>query len=645
MKRYLLLLGIFSYCFAQPGFAQEEILFSVEKQDVPLEEFLYIYEKTNRDQADFSRASIMEYLDLYKKFKLKVKKARDMQLDTISALQQELAGYRKQLANTYLNDKEVLDGLVRELHERMQHDVNFSHILLRLPPGANEEATEAIYQKALDIREKLRDGADFDSLALAYSEDPSVRQNRGNIGFITAPMSDGFYEVESTLYSIPANTYSRPVRSKLGFHILTVKGKRQARGEIEVRQIMARGKDGKAKIDQIYQQLQDGADFEETARNVSDDKKTAPRGGYIQRFGINKYESIFESTAFRLKNDGDFSEPIKTSLGWHIIQRVRHYPIGPLENVRRSLESKVKQDERFAIAEASMVDRIRDENNYVAADWDKEALLSQIGENFRTYKWEAPKNLDDQKLFTIGGQHYTTADFVEYLSTNTAERLRVDRIQSPTEALTNLYDKFEESRLLAFEESRLDEKYPEFKALMREYSEGILLFEATKMKVWDRASEDSVGLQAFYQANKQNYLWPPRAEVESLTINTTEEGTLNKIYAQLSKRNGAKLKKKFNKNRELIQTVSTMVDQDKLDPDLEWKEGSISDKVVDEQRDRVILKRVVRIVEPKPKSLDEARGYIIADYQDHLEKQWIDSLMEEYEISINDQVLESIIRS
>jgi len=647
MKRIFALSAITLFCTCLFAQGQEDILFTVEDHQIPLSEFVYIYEKTNRDKADYSKASVMEYLELYRKFKLKVQKARDMQLDTIVSLQQELAGYRKQLASTYLNDKEVLDRLVDEVHQRMQEDVSFSHILFRIGLGASEKEEETAYAKALDVLEQLREGADFEKLAILHSDDESVNENKGNVGYMTAMMPDGFYELENAIYTLPSNTYSRPIRSKIGYHVVKVNARRAARGEIEVRQILVRtapNKDAKSRIDALHEQLLDGADFEELARNASEDKKTAPNGGYLGSFGINTYESAFESTAFRLKEDGDFSVPVHTKIGWHIIQRVSHRPVAPLNEMRRALEAKIKKGSRFQIAEESMVDRIRDENEYEAHEWDRQLFLQEIGEDFRTYQWKAPTAFTDQDLFTIGATKQNVSDFLQYLSTNSAERLRLNRIEQPLEAIGTLFDKYEEEALLEYEESQLDEKYPDFKALMREYSEGILLFEATKMKVWDKASQDTVGLEAFYRSHKQNYLWPERAVIQTITINTTEPAVLKKISAKLPSGKGAKLIKKFNKKRELIQINSATIDKDEMDPDLAWKAGSLSEQVVDEARDRVIVKRVEKILAPQPKTLDEARGYIIADYQDYLEKQWIDDLDKEYDVEINDQVLNSIIK-
>ena len=629
------------------SFAQDQILFTVEDEPVHLDEFLYIYEKTNRDQANFSKASVEEYLDLYKKFKLKVYKARQMKLDTISALNNELAGYRKQLANAYLSDKEVLESLTREASERMLRDVSFSHIVIKVPPTATEEEVELAYQKALKVLERLRSGENFTKVALEVSEDDHVSRNEGKVGYVTAMLPDGFYDLETALYTLPPETYSRPIRSKMGYHIVITDGDRPARGEMEVAQILirnGRNRNTKALIDSIYMQLQAGQDFAELARNFSEDKATSNQGGYLGFFGINKYESIFENTAFRLRDDGDYSTPVRSSIGWHIIKRISHKPIPPYEDYRRTLEAKVKADGRYAIAEKSMLTKIKDENDFREKSWDQDLLLKEIGEDYLNYRWKSPESYSNQELFTISDQTVKVDELLAYLMKNTASRLRINRVLSSKQALNQLYDEFVENTLRDYEELQLENKHPEFKALMREYSEGILLIEATKMKVWDRASEDTAGLKVFYKSNQDNYLWPERALLESLTINSTDQKVIEKILKQVPKKSGSKLLNKFNKKAEVVKSHTVLIDKEDMDPNLVWSKNSMTPLVTDHEKGVTNLKRIVEIVPPKRKTLDEDRGYVIADYQDFLEKQWVQELMKEYEVTVNEEVLNSIIR-
>jgi peptidyl-prolyl cis-trans isomerase SurA len=628
-------------------YAQDQVLFKIDNEPVYLDEFLYIYEKTNRDHADFSQSSVEEYLDLYKKFKLKVHKARDMRLDTIQALQQELNGYRKQLANAYLSDREVLDDLVKEAYSRMQKDVSFSHILLKVSPTASSEEAEAVYQRALNILERLREGEDFGQVASEVSQDQNSVRNRGAIGYVTAMLPDGFYDLETAIYTLPPNTYSRPIRSKLGYHIIVTNGERAARGEMEVAQILIRsgnGRNGKPKIDSLYQLLENGADFAELAKEFSEDKSTSQQGGYLGYFGINKYESAFENTAFRLKENGDYSKPVRSSIGWHIIKRMNHKGLAPFEELQRTLEAKIKSDGRYEVAEKAMMAKIREENNFKEHEWDRAQFIEDVGEDYLTYKWKAPVTYENQELFTIGDKVVKVSDFLKYLAKNTASRLRINRGTDLTEALAKLYEEFVNSELKDYQESQLENKHPEFKALMREYSEGILLFEATKMKVWDRASIDTVGLKAFYKENAGNYLWPEQALVETITINSTDQKVVEKVLKQLPKKSGNNLVKKLNKKAELVKSQTVLRNKEELDPELKWAKNSMTLPQEDGDKGIFLVTRVVDIVPPKQKTLDEARGYVIADYQDYLEKQWVQELMKEYKIEVDQKVLSSIVK-
>jgi peptidyl-prolyl cis-trans isomerase SurA len=275
MKQKLVLLT-FMCCWSFLSlFSQnaDPILFELGDQQVRLSEFEYIYNKNNGQGADYSRESLEEYLDLYIRFKMKVQKARDLQMDTIDALSTELAGYRRQLASSYLTDKEVIDRLCRQLYERQKEDVHISHILIAGNDKVAELDTMEMFRKAMEVYAMLEKGVPFDTLVIKYSQDEYTKDQNGTLGYLNAKLPAGFYYVESAIYNTPVGSYSKPVRSKMGYHIIKVNEKRPARGEIEVAHIMVRksqkGQEdagAKAKIDRIYGQLKSGAEFEPTAR-------------------------------------------------------------------------------------------------------------------------------------------------------------------------------------------------------------------------------------------------------------------------------------------------------------------------------------------------------------------------------------------
>ncbi|MBK8502643.1 MAG: peptidylprolyl isomerase [Saprospiraceae bacterium] len=505
-----------------------------------------------------------------------------------------------------------------------------------------------VYQRALKVLERLRSGEDFSKVALEVSEDENVKKNEGRIGYVTAMLPDGYYDLETAIYNLPAQTYSRPIRSKLGFHIVTTNGEREARGEMEVSQILVRNqinRDAKGRIDSLYTLLEAGADFADLARQNTEDKSTASQGGYLGFFGINKYESIFENTAFRLKEDNEYSRPVRSSIGWHIIKRISHKPISAYQEIRRTLEAKVKSDGRYALAEKSMLAKIKADNNFRELAWDRNLFLQEIGDDYLNYKWKAPESYKNQSLFMIGNESIKSDRLLAYLTKNAASRLRINRSMSAAQALELLYDEFVQSTLREYEESQLEVKHPDFKALMREYSEGILLFEATKMKVWDKASEDTSGLKVFYKSHHDNYLWPERALVETITINSVDDDVIAKIMKQVPKKTGGKLLKKFNKDAELVRSQTVLKDKEELDPALSWVKNAMTPLAKDPDRGISSLRRIAEIVAPKIKTLDEARGYVIADYQDYLEKQWVEQLTKEFKVTVNQDVLNSIIKS
>jgi peptidyl-prolyl cis-trans isomerase SurA len=315
------------------------------------------------------------------------------------------------------------------------------------------------------------------------------------------------------------------------------------------------------------------------------------------------------------------------------------------QEIRRTLEAKVKSDGRYAVAEKSMLSKIKADNNFRELAWDRSLFLQEIGDDYLNYKWKAPETYKNQSLFMIGAESIKADRLLAYLTKNAASRLRINRSMSAQQALDLLYDEFVQSTLREFEESQLETKHPEFKALMREYSEGILLFEATKMKVWDKASEDTSGLKVFYKSHQSNYLWPERALVETITINSVDDDVVAKIMKQVPKKTGGKLLKKFNKDAELVRSQTVLKDKEELDPALSWVENSMTPLVKDSNRGTTSLMRIAEIVAPKIKTLDEAKGYVIADYQDYLEKQWVEQLTKEFKVTVNQDVLNSIIKS
>ncbi|PHI18202.1 hypothetical protein CEQ90_19090 [Lewinellaceae bacterium SD302] len=638
--------------------SDDAVLFSVADREVTVGEFKYIYGKTNGDNADYSRESLQEYLDLYERFKLKVNRAYDMGLDTVKSLQQELAGYRRQLADNYLIDRAVTDRLVEELYQRAGQDVDISHILIAVKPNASPEDSLKAYQQIMAIAKETT-AKNFATVAGERSQDTYSKDKGGRIGYLNAPFPNGLYALESAVYKAKPGAVVGPVRTKFGYHLALVNDKRPARGEVEVAHVMTRkpekGDATKAqeKIERAYALLESGQPFEQVASSTSEDEKTARNGGYIGFFGINKTEKTFEDAAFALEEDDDYSGIIESRVGYHIIRRISKKEQGTLEEERAPLTAKVKEDGRFKTATEALLTNIRKRANFSEDKAAFGAYTATLADStFFTFKWKPQENRSrNPVLFRMGDdQTVTVADFEEYLQKNARKRVSARRRGNSAQVARNLYEEFQEEQLMAYAESQLEKDYPEFRALMREYEEGILLFEATKMEVWDKAGQDSVGLEAFFAKNRESYRWKDRARVSLYTIYpkiAAKAGAIRKLAAKSDPEavlEAFQIKDATENRGVTVQTDSYERDRLPKLAEVDWKAGAMTELERNNQNGRFTFYKIEEVLGSAPKELDEARGYVIADYQDQLEREWVAALRKEYPVKIRKRVFEKLVK-
>ncbi len=657
------IIALFGLVFGLSGFVfcqEDPVLFTINEKPVYLSEFNYIYSKTNGDKANYSQASLDEYLELYKNFKLKVERAREMKLDTIVSLQKELAGYRRQLANSYLVDKEVTDRLVQEAYDRSLKDVDISHIMIQLKPNANDKDVAIAEQQIMNIQKKLKAGESFEALAIEFSEDKNTKENGGEIGYFTALFPDGFYELESAAYNTQVGQISDMARTTGGIHLVKVNQIRDARGQIEVAHILIRNdsksKDNniqKAKIDSLYQLIHDGASLEDIAKQYSEDKRTAKKGGYIGFVGIRQVSKDFEDVAFSLK-DGELSTPVESSIGWHIIKRINTKPVENEDIAKRRIQTKMQENKkksknpkynRLNYAEQAMLDRIKKEGNFTEYPEIITSFVTSLDSSFVTYKWKASKDKPTDVLFTLGTDFKTTLwEFEDFCQRN-SKRMRMGSRMETANLVNLMYEEFVDENCMKYEEQQLDKKYPEFKSLMREYDEGILLFEATKILVWDKASQDSVGLVEFHSTRSSDYQWNERAVASLYTLKAGNEALLNKIKKEATNKTAEEVLEKFNKEKVILSVKEKVFEKDKSNfpKGFDWSVGSISEVEINKRNKASSFYKLEEILPSGNKTLKEARGYVIADYQDYLDKKWLEELKKEYKVEVDMVVFESLV--
>jgi peptidyl-prolyl cis-trans isomerase SurA len=640
----LVVLSFIVACFYCPAFAQDKnaTVLTVDGEPTSLEEFENIFRKNNRDSA-ITAQSLDEYMELFINFKLKVKEAREAGLDTVKKFKTELDGYRAQLARPYLTDSDKLNDLMREAYQNQTQEVRAMHILIKADANATPADTLKAYNKAMAIRERLTKGEDFASLAKAVSEDPSAKENGGDLGYFTAFQM--VYPFEKAAYSTKVGDVSMPVRTRYGYHLIKVVDKRSARGEIHVAHIVVKPKsetDGEVnaqtKINEIYQKILSGeSTFEDLASKFSDDQTSAKKGGDLAWFGTGKMVIEFEDAAFSLKNNGDVSQPFKTAFGWHIVKRLDYKPLPSYESMEKELKNKVSKDSRAEQTKKSFVDKLKKEYAYTIDEAELAKLVEKADSNAFEGKLYVNKKSLDKPLISMTGFTYTVNDFNEHMRT----KGRSKPTMSPADFVKTSAYKLGEDKLLQLEDARLEEKHTAFRLLMKEYREGILLFEMTDQMVWSKAVKDTAGLAAYYEANKENFKWPERANVIIYTCSSADIAKKARKMLNADK-DKSTIAGELNQESQLnlqVQEGVYMLEDNMLLSKIPWKVG-ISDDIAD--NGQIVIVQFKEIIPPTVKKLDEARGMITSEYQTYLEQQWIAEMRTEHKYKVNQEVLHSI---
>lgn len=630
------------------------VLFTVGNDKVTVGEFEYVYNKNNvNNQADYSLKSLNDYLELYKNFRLKVKEAEAMKLDTITSLKNELEGYRKQLAKSYLTDREISDKLLEEAYERSRKELNASHILVKCDENANPADTLAAYKKITALRKRIEKGENFEKVARENSEDPSAKTNEGNIGWFT--VFGTIYPFESAAYALKQGELSQPVRTEFGYHLVKINNTREARGQIHVAHLLIRFPEGavkaqkdsiKRRIDSVYTLLiSNKISFEEAVKGFSEDKASRVKDGELQWFGSGapvRMVPEFEDASFAIEKDGDISEPVMTQFGWHIIKRLEKKGIQPFNEVKADMKKRVERDSRSQVAKNILINRIKRENSFTEFPNVRNDFAVKVDSSIFKANWKADSALrTDKVLFVLAGVSYTQKDFAAFIEKNS--KRRSDKAKDAL--LNEYYDGFVNTKCLEHEESMLETKKPEFKALMKEYHDGILLFELMDRMVWTKAVKDTTGLEEFRKKNENKYMWGNRAEA---TVFTGNDSKLMAAAAKLATKGKSpeEIKSKLNKegSKSKVSTIDGKYEKGQYEvvDKTDWKVGVTPVEKLNDSSYRFVW--VKQIVGPEPKSLKEAKGYVVSDYQEYLEKTWLAELRNKYPIVVDEKVLQSLVK-
>lgn len=618
----------------------DDVLFTVDGDPIQSSEFIRVYNKNLDLVKDESQKDVDAYLKLFINYQLKIKEAKRLGFDTIPKYKREFENYRKQLSKNYLSDTNVTEALIEEAYNRSTQDIKASHILIRLEE--TEKDTLQVYNQLLELRKRvLNEG--FDKVKAEVHNGTTVFAE--DLGYFSAFKM--VYDFETAAYNTKVGEVSKPFRTRFGYHIVNVEDVRPSRGEVTVAHIMIANekKDSlfnpEVRINEIYKKISQGENFESLARQFSDDKSSATNGGVLAPFTGGQLSSLaFETTAFSLSEPGDISQPFETDYGWHVVKLISKKGVQPFEEVKSELENKVKRDSRSSLINTALSKKLKKQYGVTVDTKKLDYFSSILTSDFYNRAWVLPANFEgDKELFKLGKTSVTYTDFANHLM-NT-QKLYSGKTTSFSDIIFKEYESFEEATILKYHENNLEFENEDFAQIVKEYRDGLLLFDLMENEVWNAAVQDSVGLKTYYESNASDYVYKDRIDV--LLATCAKQDDIEKVKTLLQQGlTEEAISKQLNTESEqkVIFTKGIMeTDHQSLPKPLELKKGLSK---VYHYNDAFHVLMIHDILPSTNKTFDEAKGKVISDYQTMIEEQWLQSLNDRYKVEINPKALKRV---
>ena len=621
--------------------AKDPVLMTINGKEIHLSEFEYLYKKNSQQQIQ--KETIEQYVDRFVTYKLKVTDAEAEKIDTTRAFKAEFEGYKNDLVKPFLVDTTVTYRLVNEAYERMKYNVDVDHIML--PLGDNKLQNDSIIARLDSIKNRIENGEDFSELAMKYSIDPSKKRNKGHYGYIASGMFPYTWEV--TAFSTPIGQISKPFRTDFGNHLIRVNNKREDPGTVECEHILVLfPRDAtdsvkavcKQRIDSIYTAIKNGANFEELAKTKSDDHRSSAQGGLLPRFGVNRMMPEFEQVAFSL-NDGEISEPFATPYGYHIVKKLHHYPVPTLEEARQTIEQAISRDERSQMPRDAKIEQLMKQYHYAE------------NANFKTYlekKLAAHGQYDstfvagtiassNEPIFTYSNISVPASVLAQSL--NPKAKLTND---AAVGYITSMITPYAKNEIMRHYVDNIIDENADYRNLINEYRDGMLLFEVSNRKVWEGASKDTVGLKNYFEANRAKYNWAS-PHFKGIILSAKNDSVMNEVIKAIPTFGAdtltTALHEKFSNGIKMERMLFAQGENETADKVVF---GS-TQKVVETGNKKYPLSMVLEGgVIDQPENVWDVKGQVTSDYQDLLEQKWIKELKVKYPVKINKKVLKSV---
>jgi peptidyl-prolyl cis-trans isomerase SurA len=643
-KKWLVM--IIACCMATMSFSQT--LFTYGKHTVDAKEFLRAYNKNNTQPVTNKEKAIKDYLDLYIKSKLKIQEAYDRGYDTLSQIKSEVDNLRSQIVENYMIDPATADKLVNEAFRRSLKDIHIAHIFISFKNQKGLTDTVAAQKKLNEVLSKLKQGADFLSVAEQLSDDPSAKTNKGDIGYITAFTLP--YELETLAYSTPVGKYSEPYRSKEGYHIFKNLGERKALGKMKAQQILLAfppGVDENTKkqigqlADSLYQRIMAGDDFAKLAMAYSNDYVTAANGGTIPDFSVGRYDPVFENMVWALPKDGAVSKPFVTAYGYHIVKRNAIIPVITNPKDKNNLEEirqRAMNDSRWQIPKDVVYNHVIKAAGFKKSSYDDAALWAYTDSMIDRRPLGIGKKIDKTaSLFQIADSVFTMPQWITYVQTY---RYKPDG--SGLKSHDQIMDECIRAVALDYYRKHLEQFNDEFRYQMDEFRDGNLFFEIMQREVWNKSQADSVGLVALYEKNPKKYMWKQSAEA---VIFFCSDQSISNLVFDAVKKDPAHWQKDIDPFAEKVVADSGRYEWTQIPTAVKtaFTPGMLTKPLINKNDNTASFAYILKVYpQPMQRSFNEAKGLLISDYQTQLENKWVAELKKKYPVVINQKVLAEI---
>lgn len=626
-----------------------QALFTYGKNETSKADFLRAYNKNKPSTTDKEKA-MREYLDLYTNFKLKVKAAQDLRLDTISQIKYDVQNFRDQIVENYLSDEKGMQALIDEAIARASKDVHVLYFSVPVASDAKPADTMKAYNGAKELFANVKKANAYSEIVTDISAKFSTAKY-ADVGFITAFSVP--YEYENIIYNTKVGSVSEPYRTAKGWNIFKVVEDRPAIGKWKAAQILlayppnadyATKLSIKAKADSVYDLLRNGLGFAEAAKLYSDDRMTYLSGGEIQEFGTGKFTAIFEEHVIALKKDNDFGKPFETAFGYHIVKRLSHTPV-PADKkdgtYQFETKQKVTQDSRINSEREKFAKDVMLKTGFKKLPSVSDKLLFSNADSLLVNASTENVNkfpISKKAIATFkDGTQIKGSDWLNYMIEN---KPNPEQIKQPNNIM---WDRFAKQMVINYYKQHLEEYNADFKYQMQEFKEGNMLFEIMERNVWSKAGADSLSLKKYYEVHKENYKWAASADVlifncatEKLANEALASSKAGKTWAAIAEASNSQIQ--ADSGRYEVAQIPGMQASTKI------VANTFSEVTKNADGTASFVKYLKLYDANMQRSFAEARGLVINDYQNVLEQEWIAELKKKYPVKVNEALFKEMVK-